>query len=153
MRLLDKEKNKQITASFFRLPIKTTAFGFLAVILLFFSLTGHAHAAGCPNEVLRGSQPSGLLLGDCRGYEQVSPAGEGKSGNDAEGFPGVVGASPSGDGVHYFSSAPFAGSGGLSGDATEQYLSSRAGPGEWLTESVEPEAASEGAVIGFDPGL
>jgi hypothetical protein len=40
MRLLDKEKNKQITASFPAFPHNIAAFGVLAVICLFFSLAG-----------------------------------------------------------------------------------------------------------------
>jgi len=46
MRLLDKEKNKQITASFPISPIKNAAFVLLVVICMFFSLAGYAQASG-----------------------------------------------------------------------------------------------------------
>jgi hypothetical protein len=44
MRLLDKEKNNKITASFAIPSVNIAAFVLLAVILLFFSLAGSAHA-------------------------------------------------------------------------------------------------------------
>ncbi len=120
--------------------------------------TAPAHAEACPNEVFRGSEQHGLSLPDCRAYEQVSPAGKGKNGNDAMVRPGVVGASPSGDGVHYFSTSPFLGAEMLVGEPSPAvtYVSSRGGSGGWVTQSVEPAhtpPVSFGGVLGFDEGL
>jgi hypothetical protein len=112
-----------------------------------------AGAAACPDEATREVQPHGLLLPDCRDYEQVPPAGEGKNGNDANDFPGVVGASPSGDRVHYFSSAPFLGAELINGENVVAYLSSRGVSGGWVTQGMAPVGAEHGGVLGFDDDL
>ncbi len=112
-----------------------------------------AGAAGCPDEGTREAEQHGLLLPDCRDYEQVSPAGEGKNGNDAKDFPGAVGASPAGDRVHYFSTAPFLGAELIPGEAGVSYVSSRGSAGGWVTQSMEPDGAKEGGVLGYEDDL
>ena len=69
MRLLDKEKNKEITASFPISPVKNAAFVLLAVICLFFSLAGSALAVtGGPQwTVTAVSAPTNLVPGDQSG--------------------------------------------------------------------------------------
>jgi len=97
----------------------------------------HAHAEGCPNERLRGQDGYALRLPDCRAYEQVSPVD--KNFTDALEGTDVVQSSPSGDGVTFFSAAPFPGV--LSATGTSLYLSARAG-GEWSTQALVPPTVS-----------
>lgn len=92
-----------------------------------------ARAAGCPNEQLRGQESYGLQLPDCRAYEQVSPVA--KNFTDALGEADVVQSSPSGEGVTFFSVAPFPGV--LSATGPSLYLSTRTG-GEWSTQGLVP---------------
>ena len=92
-----------------------------------------AQAEGCPNEQLRGQDGYALKLSDCRAYEQASPVD--KNFTDALGEADVVQSSPSGDGVTFFSDAPFPGV--LSATGPSLYLSTRAG-GEWSTQGLVP---------------
>ncbi len=123
-----------------------------ASVLVILPPAGAASAASCPDEGTREAEQHGLLLPDCRDYEQVSPAGEGKNGNDAKDYPGAVGASPSGDRVHYFSTAPFLGA-ELIGEASVSYVSSRGSAGGWVTQGMEPNRAKEGGVLGYEDDL
>jgi hypothetical protein len=95
--------------------------------------TASARAEGCPNEQLRGQEGAALALPDCRAYEQVSPVE--KNFTDALGEADVVQSSPSGDGVTFFSHAPFPAV--LSATSPPLYLSARAG-GEWATQGLVP---------------
>jgi hypothetical protein len=97
------------------------------------ALAALARAEGCPNEQLRGQEGYALSLPDCRAYEQVSPVA--KSFTDALGEADVVQSSPSGNGVTFFSDAPFPGV--LSATGPSLYLSARAG-GEWSTQGLVP---------------
>jgi hypothetical protein len=108
--------------------------------------------AECPNEQVRQEQVYGPRLPDCRAYEQVSPVQ--KNLTDAAGEPGVVQASPSGEGVSYFAVAPFPGTAGSDGQVPT-YLSLRSPGEEWLTEGLLPEAApgSHEQVIGLTEDL
>ncbi len=72
-------------------------------------------------------------LPDGRVYEQVSPVD--KNFTDALGHTGLVQASPSGDGVTFYSRSPFPGIAGSSDFPT--YLSARGGDG-WSTQGLEP---------------
>jgi hypothetical protein len=92
-----------------------------------------AQAEGCPNEQLREHDGYALRLPDCRAYEQASPVA--KNFTDALGEADVVQSSPSGDGVTFFSAAPFPGV--LSATGSSLYLSTRAG-GEWSTQGLVP---------------
>ena len=113
----------------------------LPLLLLTFVCTGfgtatiaaYAQAEGCPNEQLRGQEGHALALPDCRAYEQVSPVD--KSFTDAVGEADVVQSSPSGDGVTFFSLAPFPSV--LSATSTPLYLSTR-GDSEWSTQGLVP---------------
>ena len=100
------------------------------------TLAAVARAEGCPNEQLRGQEGYALSLPDCRAYEQVSPVD--KNFTDALGEADVVQSSPSGDGVTFFSDAPFPGV--LSATGPSLYLSTRAG-GEWSTQGLVPPTA------------
>lgn len=92
-----------------------------------------ARAEGCPNEQLRGQDGYALALPDCRAYEQASPVD--KNFTDALGEADVVQSSPSGDGVTFFSIAPFPGVWSATGPSL--YLSTRTG-GEWSTQGLVP---------------
>jgi hypothetical protein len=115
--------------------------GPLCLLLLTFVCAGlgagifaaYARAEGCSNEQLRGQDGYALRLPDCRAYEQVSPVA--KNFTDALGEADVVQSSPSGDGVTFFSDAPFPGV--LSATGPSLYLSARAG-GEWSTQGLVP---------------
>jgi hypothetical protein len=91
-------------------------------------------AEGCPNEGLRAQ--AGAALPDCRAYEQVSPVA--KNFTDALGEADVVQSSPSGEGVTFFSDAPFPGV--LSATGPSLYLSTRPG-GEWSSQGLVPPTA------------
>jgi hypothetical protein len=93
-----------------------------------------ARAEGCPNEQLRGQDGYALKLPDCRAYEQVSPVD--KNFTDALGEADVVQSSPSGDGVTFFSAAPFPGV--LSATGPSLYLSTRV-EGDWSTQGLVPQ--------------
>jgi hypothetical protein len=97
------------------------------------ALTAPAWGEGCPNEQLRAQDGHALGLPDCRAYEQVSPVA--KNFADALGEAGVVQTAPSGDGVTFFSAAPFPGV--LSATGPSLYLGTRAG-GEWSTQGLVP---------------
>ncbi len=97
------------------------------------TFAAHAQAEGCPNEQLRGQDGYALKLPDCRAYEQVSPVD--KNFTDALGEADVVQSAPSGDGVTFFSDAPFPRV--LSATGPSLYLSTRAG-GEWSTQGLVP---------------
>jgi hypothetical protein len=92
-----------------------------------------AWAEGCPNEQFRGQDGYSLQLPDCRAYEQVSPIV--KNFTDALGEADVVQTAPSGDGVTFFSDAPFPGV--LSATGPSLYLGTRAGGG-WSTQGLVP---------------
>jgi hypothetical protein len=111
----------------------------------------YAQAEGCPNEQLRAQDGYALALPDCRAYEQVSPVA--KNFADALGEADVVQSSPSGEGVTFFSAAPFPGM--LSAASTPTYLSSRGG-GEWSTQGLAPPAnhpVAGGSEEGLTEGL
>jgi hypothetical protein len=101
------------------------------------------HSEGCPNEQLRAEQPFGLLLPDCRAYEQVSPVD--KNGYDIV-RPGGGGltedlarASVSGEAITYVSFGSFA------DPAAAMYVSryvSRRGAGGWSTQNITPPYSS-----------
>jgi hypothetical protein len=97
------------------------------------ALSGAARAEACPNEHLRGQDGYALRLPDCRAYEQASPVA--KNFTDAVGEADVVQSSPSGDGVTFFSHAPFPGA--LSATGPSLYLGTSTG-GEWLTQALVP---------------
>jgi Tol biopolymer transport system component len=121
----------------------------LAGVLTFTSAAAQAvNAAGfapepCPNEQLRTEQPFGLLLPDCRAYEQVSPV-------DKNGYaivPPAGGgftedlarASVSGEAITYVSFGSFA------DPAAAMYVSryvSRRGAGGWSTQNITPPYSS-----------
>ncbi len=92
-----------------------------------------ARAEGCLNEQPRVQDGYALALPDCRAYEQVSPVD--KNFTDALGEADAVQSSPSGDGVTFFSAAPFPGV--LSATGPSLYLGTRAG-GEWSTQGLVP---------------
>ncbi len=94
------------------------------------------------------TSPGGLP--DGRVYEQVSPAD--KDFTDALGYLDLVQASPSGDGVTYYSTTPFPGVSGASTFPT--YLSTRGGDG-WLTQGLLPETdpGSIAHVVGLTEDL
>jgi hypothetical protein len=92
-----------------------------------------ARAEGCPNEQLREQDGYALALPDCRAYEHASPLD--KDFTDALGEADAVQSSPSGEGVTFFSAAPFPGV--LSATGPSLYLSTRAG-GEWSTQGLVP---------------
>src|SRR5580698_3503126 len=71
------------------------------------TFAAYAQAEGCPNEQLRGQDGYTLKLPDCRAYEQVSPVE--KNFTDALEGTDIVQSSPSGDGITFFSDAPFPG--------------------------------------------
>jgi hypothetical protein len=100
-------------------------------------------AEPCPNESLRTAGPENPIthepysagLPDCRAYEQVSPVE--KNLSDAAGPLGQVQASPSGEGVTFFSVLPFPGVPGAGTLLT--YLATR-GEGGWSTQGLLPES-------------
>jgi hypothetical protein len=96
------------------------------------TLPAYAQAEGCPNK----QDGYALALPDCRSYEQVSPVK--KNFTDALGEADVVQSSPSGDGITFFSDAPFPGV--LSATGPSLYLSTRAA-GEWSTQGLVPPTA------------
>jgi hypothetical protein len=117
----------------------------LLLLLLTFVCTGLgcgtsaalARAEGCSNEQLREQDGYALALPDCRAYEQASPVD--KNFTDALGEADAVQSSPSGEGVTFFSAAPFPEV--LSATGHSLYLSTRAG-GEWSTQGLVPPTVS-----------
>jgi hypothetical protein len=107
--------------------------GFACAGLVVGTFAAFAQTEGCINEQLREQDGHALALPDCRSYEQVSPID--KNFTDALGEADVVQSSPSGDGVTFFSDAPFPGV--LSATGPSLYLSTRAG-GEWSTQGLVP---------------
>ena len=96
---------------------------------------GSAPPQNCPNEKLRGEQPYGLGLPDCRAYEMVSPVDtEGQDATDSfsETAPR---AAVSGEAIIYSSKGTFV---NPAGDDLENQFVSRRGPGGWSTQSVTP---------------
>ena len=93
--------------------------------------------SSCPNEAAREREVHGLGLPDCRSYEQVSPVN--KENIDADGLPGVVQASRSGDRVHYLSLSPFGGCQNSDGSTFAYYLSSRTLGGGWSTACISAD--------------
>jgi hypothetical protein len=89
-------------------------------------------------------------LPDGRVYEQVSPVD--KNSTDALGGANQVQASPSGDGVTFYSVSPFPGVAGASNFPT--YLSTRGGDG-WLTQGLLPvtDPGSLAHVVGLTEDL
>jgi hypothetical protein len=111
------------------------------------AFAAYAPAQGCPNEQLREQDGHALALPDCRAYEQVSPVD--KNFTDAAGFPGLVQSSPSGEGVTFFSIAPFPGV--TSAASIPTYLSTH-GDGGWSTQGLAP-AANLSTAAGSEEGL
>ena len=118
--------------------------------------TASARAAEpCPNEAIRLVQSYGSRLPDCRAYEQVSPLDKGLI--DAQGEPGSMESSPSGESVSYQSLEPFPGV--SSAPINVFYLSTRrGGEEEWDTQGLLPALGVEAAgknprVAGFGEDL
>jgi hypothetical protein len=101
------------------------------------ALATPAWAEGCPNEQLRAQDGHALRLPDCRAYEQVSPVA--KNFTDVLGEADVVQSSPLGDGVTFYSHAPFPGV--FSATGPSLYLSTRAA-GEWSIQGLVPPTVS-----------
>jgi hypothetical protein len=97
------------------------------------ALVATAQAEGCPNERLRAQEGYALRLPDCRAYELVSPVD--KNFTDALGEADVVQSARSGDGVTFFSDAPFPDV--LSATGPSLYLGTRIG-GDWATQGLVP---------------
>jgi len=116
-----------------RVPLLLVLLTFVCIGLGTGTLAASARAAGCPNEQLREQDGYALALPDCRAYEQASPVD--KNFTDALGEADVVQSSPSGEGVTFFSAAPFPGV--LSATGPSLYLSTRAGD-EWSTQGLVP---------------
>jgi hypothetical protein len=116
-----------------RTPLILLLLTFVCINLGAGASAAYAREEGCPNEQLRGQDGYALRLPDCRAYEQVSPVD--KNFTDALGEADVVQSSPSGEGVTFFSDAPFPGV--LSATGPSLYLSTRAG-GEWSTQGLVP---------------
>ncbi len=121
------------TGSAGRAPLPLLLLTFVCMNLGTGAFVASARAEGCPNEQLRRQDGYALKLPDCRAYEQASPLD--KNFTDALEGTDVVQSSPSGDGVTFFSDAPFPGV--LSATGPSLYLSTRAG-GEWLTQGLVP---------------
>jgi hypothetical protein len=101
-------------------------------------------AETCSNAKLRTEQPFGLLLPDCRAYEQVSPLD--KNDNDIM-LPGAGGegedmarASVSGEAITYDSFGSFADPAGAR--FLGRYVSRR-GAGGWSTQNITPPYSSQ----------
>jgi hypothetical protein len=112
-----------------------------------------AQAEMCPNAQVRAAEAGAAEPPDCRGYEQVSPVG--KNLTDALGEPGFVEASPSGDGVSFFSIAPLTATTGSEGQVPT-YVSVRVTEGEsWVTDGLLPSgvSGSKERIIGLDEDL
>jgi hypothetical protein len=119
-----------------RAPLPLLLLTFVCMNLGAGVFAAYAHAEGCPNEQLRQQDGYALGLPDCRAYEQASPLD--KNFTDALGEADIVQSSPSGDGVTFFSNAPFPGV--LSATNIPLYLSISAG-GEWSTRGLVPPTA------------
>jgi hypothetical protein len=130
-----------------RAPLLLALLTFVCIGLGTGTLAASARAEGCPNEQLREQDGYAVALPDCRAYEQVSPVD--KNFTDALGEVNVVQSSPSGEGVTFFSIAPFPGV--LSAASIPTYLSSR-GAGEWSTQGLAPPA-DHPTVGGSEEGL
>jgi hypothetical protein len=120
-----------------RAPLLLLLLTFVCISLGAGAFAASARAEGCPNEQLRGQNGYALALPDCRAYEQASPLD--KNFTDALGEADVVQSSSSGEGVTFFSIAPFPGV--LSATGHSLYLSTRAG-GEWSTQGLVPPTVS-----------
>lgn len=108
------------------------------VVIAFQAQVTVAQAGGCRNEQIRARQSYAEGLSDCRAYEQVSPAE--KNGLDAEGETNAVQASPFGEGVTFFTLAPFVNATPGSNALTTTYLSIRNKDGElWETKGLLPQ--------------
>jgi hypothetical protein len=116
-----------------RAPLPLLLLTFVCTVLGAGTIAAYAQAEGCPNEQLRRQDGYALGLPDCRAYEQVSPVD--KNFTDALGESDIVQSSASGDGVTFFSGAPFPGV--LSATSIPLYLSTRA-DGEWSTQGLVP---------------
>jgi hypothetical protein len=115
---------------------------FAAIACGALSIATSAEACSLETEHVREIEPYASRLSDCRAYEQVSPVD--KNTTDADGKPGFVHSSPSGNSVTYYSVVPFPGIPSSSEFPT--YLSMRKGTG-WSTQGllppVEPGVESE----------
>jgi hypothetical protein len=121
----------------------------LAVLIGALASSPSPALAACPNEAIRQEQLS-TALGDCRGYEMVSPLE--KNGGDVEGIDaisdgGVVEATPDGSRITYLSFASFATAGEAGpvqpagAPVASQYLSTRDVNG-WSTQNISPPMSS-----------
>ena len=150
IRLIKDESTLGIDRRKARCAAVTILAGLAALV---FGFTGRASADACPNEALRARQASGVVLPDCRAYEQVTPVE--KNGNDPElGY--VAQAAPSGDAITFFSLLPF--DVPITGAPTfPSYLATR-DAGGWSTQGVDaPPAPGEvkagGEVAGWSEDL
>jgi WD40-like Beta Propeller Repeat len=90
-------------------------------------------AGGCPNASVRSEQHA--ASGECRGFEQVSPAD--KNGNVITGEGDNVVAAAAGDAAVFQSRGGFAGTNGSGATGFTQYLSRRGATG-WSTKAITP---------------
>jgi len=114
----------------------------------FATFPGASVFGSCPNERFR-TGPSAKLP-DCRAYEQVTPSD--KYGSDAYGGPNSVQASPSGDGITFYTFSGFPKS--ESFPYSNVFLSSFGG-GEWSTAGLNapPLYGDTGEVVGWTSDL
>ncbi len=104
-------------------------------------------AGSCPNEALRGF--AGLLLPDCRAYEQASPID--KNGGSLEAVPGsVVAPGESGNSITFYSEAGLPG--GVGAQDYPTFIANRLGE-TWSTQGLlPPQALGENAeYLGLTP--
>jgi len=102
----------------------------------------------CPNAQFRTGY--GAQLPDCRAYEQVTPVD--KDGTDPEGGTSLVQASPSGDGITFFTQSGFP---GASGAGDYPMFLARRGSGSWSTTGMMPPQSygQIADVLGWTPDL
>jgi hypothetical protein len=97
--------------------------------------------APCSNDQFRTGP--GARLPDCRAYEQATPID--KHGANAQGQPGLIQASPSGDRVDFFTNGGMPTTGGSAN--LYPFIASR-GPGGWSSDGMLPLTSP-----GFRPGV
>jgi hypothetical protein len=131
-----------------RVLLQSLLLTFVCAGMLSGALAVAAQAESCPNEQLRAQDGYAPRLPDCRAYEQVSPVA--KNFTDALGEASAVQSAPSGEGVTFFSIAPFPGV--LNAVSIPTYLSIR-GTGEWSTQGLAPPTNQATAGGGSEEGL
>jgi hypothetical protein len=126
----------------------TNADGTTRIAKAFATFPGASVFGSCPNERFR-TGPSAKLP-DCRAYEQVTPSD--KFGSDAYGGPNSVQASPSGDGITFYTFSGFPKSEGF--QYSNVFLSGFGG-GEWSTAGLNtpPLYGDSGEVVDWTSDL